>query len=1000
MNVTAVRRALRRWAGVLASVLVLCLALIWVYRQAEAVVPAQHQRYVLTLSRLQALDARADSELLSARMGLVNNYDGLTQLFADMALQVEVLLVLPDYLTESARQPLLSLTRGVQITLASKAELADTFKRHNAVLRNSLAYFPHAMHDFLQGTGQASVPVADRQLAERYGRAVMVYALSPSETYRQKVDAVAAELAIRAPALQTGTGLGHLALHGQQIVQRVAALEALHSQWGELGSGRLLEQLSVAYAQANAAAEARAAVYRQGLYGLSLLLAVYLLGMFVVLERARQSLTQANVETADRLAAQLAAEKQLKLHSTSFQHSHDGITLTDAQGNILDVNPAFSRITGWSRAEVLGRNPRVLRSGRHDKAFYEAMWNSIQYNGTWTGEIWNRNKFGEVFPELLSISAVRNSAGAVTNYVAVFSDIRRLKAQESQLTKLAYYDPLTELPNRTLLADKLGHALEQARRMHTLLAVCYLDLDGFKPINDNWGHEAGDRVLVDVAHRLQATLDAGDTVARMGGDEFVILMTGMGAMEACLQACRRVLDVLQQPMIVGADAVNLSASMGVALFPQDDADADTLLRHADQAMYVAKQEGKNCYHLFDAELDRDARSHHDRIGRVRQALLADEMCLFYQPKVNLRTGQVAGMEALVRWQHPQTGLVPPGDFLPLIEEDELIVELGDWVIEAALNQMQTWRTQALRMSVSVNVAGRQLQSPDFVQKLTAALGRHPQVPAADLQLEILETTGLEDVVKVSRVIAECHQLGVTVALDDFGTGYSSLTYLKRLPVDTVKIDQSFVRDMLNDPDNLAIVHSVTRLAGSFDRELVAEGVESVEHGRMLMMLGCHVFQGYGVARPMPVDQVLAWVDNWRMPAEWAMAAGRTWTDRVYPVLLAEIQHRSWVNQLVHAVAQGWVPPHTHLADAHACSFGHWYDTAAASSQEWAHSAEFQAIRKPHDHLHALAHELDVLWRDGKLTEAQALISDLLATRDRVLAALSTFQYALGKPIVN
>ncbi|MBY0465335.1 MAG: EAL domain-containing protein, partial [Burkholderiales bacterium] len=945
-SAAAVWQAWRRWAGVLVSVLVLSVALVWVYRQAEAVVPVQHERYVLTLSRLQALDARADSEVLAARMGLVNNYDGLTQLFADIGQQVDVLLVLPDYLPETARQQHLSLTRGVQSALASKADLADVFKRHNAVLRNSLAYFPHAMHSFLQGTGTAAASVADRQLAEQYGRVVMVYALSPSEANRQNVAAVAADVAKRVPTRQVATGLGHLALHGQEIVRRIAALEAVHTQWGELGSGRLLGQLSAGYARAHAAAEARAAVYRLGLYGLALVLAVYLVGMFVVLERARQSLARAHAETADRLAAQLAAERQLKLHSTSFQHSHDGITLTDAQGNILDVNPAFSRITGWSRGEVLGRNPRVLRSGRHDKAFYEAMWNSIQYNGTWTGEIWNRNKFGEVFPELLSISAVRDEAGTVTNYVAVFSDIRRLKAQENQLTKLAYFDPLTELPNRTLLSDKLGLALVQARRMHTLLAVCYLDLDGFKPINDTWGHEAGDRVLVDVAHRLKSAVDAGDTVARIGGDEFVILMTGMGALEACLQACQRVLDVLQQPMVVGADAVQLSASMGVALYPQDDADADTLLRHADQAMYVAKQTGKNCYHLFDAELDRDARSHLDRMGRVREALMADEMRLFYQPKVNLRTGQVAGMEALVRWLHPQTGLVPPADFLPLIEDDDLIIELGDWVIEAALNQMQLWRAQGLCLPVSVNVAGRQLQAPDFVQKLTAAIGRHPQVPAADLQLEILETTGLEDIVKVSRVIAECHQLGVTVALDDFGTGYSSLTYLKRLPVDTVKIDQSFVRDMLNDPDNLAIVQSVTRLAGSFDRELVAEGVESVEHGRMLTMLGCHVFQGYGVARPMPADQVNTWVANWQMPSEWQKAAGHIWTDGVYPVLLAEIQHRSWVNQLVHAVSQGWVPPHTHMADAHACLFGQWYDTAAASGQDWAQSAAFTAIREP------------------------------------------------------
>ena len=1000
MSPAGVWPTLQRRAGVLVTVLVLGVALIWVYRQAEAVVPVQHERYVLTLSRLQALDAKADSEVLAARMGLVNNYDGITRLQADMAQQVDVLLTLPDYLPEPARQQLSSLTQGVQTILASKADLIDVFKRHNAVLRNSEAYFPRAMHAYLHGNGSDALSGPDRDLAERFGRAVMVYALKPGDTYRQHFDAVAAELAKRHPGANAASGLGHLALHGQQIVQRIAALEDVHRQWGELGSAALLGQLSVGYARAHTAAVSRAAVYRQGLYALGLVLAVYLVGMFVMLERARQSLASAHAETAARLAAQLTAEKQLKLHSTAFRHSHDGITLTDAQGNILDVNPAFSRITGWSRGEVVGRNPRVLRSGRHDKAFYEAMWNSIQYNGTWTGEIWNRNKYGEVFPELLSISAVRDDAGNVTHYVAVFSDIRRLKAQESQLTKLAYYDPLTELPNRTLLAEKLGQGLLQARRMHTLLAVCYLDLDGFKPINDTWGHEVGDRVLVDVARRLKGALDVDDTVARIGGDEFVILMTGLGAIEACLHACQRVLDVLQQPLMVGTDVVQLTASMGVAVYPQDDADADTLLRHADQAMYVAKQAGKNCYHLFDADLDRDARSHMDRMGRVREALVSGELRLYYQPKVNVRTGQVAGMEALVRWQHPQNGLVPPADFLPLIEEDDLICELGDWVIETALEQMQFWRSQGLRLPVSVNVAGRQLQSPDFVQKLTSAISRHPTVPAVDLQLEILETTGLEDIVKVSRVIAECHQLGVTVALDDFGTGYSSLTYLKRLPVDTVKIDQSFVRDMLSDPDNLTIVHSVTKLAGSFERELVAEGVESVEHGRLLMMLGCHVFQGYGVARPMPADLVQGWVGSWRMPTEWQAAAQHVWTDDVYPVLVAEIQHRSWVNQLMHAVSEGWVPPHVHLSDAHACTFGHWYDAAAAGGQAWTLTEAFQGMREPHERVHAVAHELDTLWRDGRLAGAQALSGELLAARDRVLDAMQVLEYSLGRPRSN
>jgi diguanylate cyclase (GGDEF)-like protein/PAS domain S-box-containing protein len=981
----------RRWQPGNGVVLALLLAVLtWFYLRAESVAPEQHFTYTQHLRDLRELDATIDGELLANRLELTRNYDALTD-YTQRALTTSTIsLTTPAFLSAADREKVLHTAQDLQTTLAHKADLIDGFKRNNAVLRNSLAYFPVAAAAFLD-TG-ASYPPATRNHVGRYARAVLAFARAPGEAGRAEIAAARAELAVatlNAPQRQI---IDNMLLHGDVIAQRLSALDQQIQDIFNLHSNSHLETLNRDYAAGHARALAEAGSYRMALYALAVLLVAYLAWTFFGLDRARRSLEVAHREVSQRYAAQLVAEKQLKLHATAFNSAHDGITLTDAKGAILDVNPAFSRITGFERSEVIGRNPRVLKSGRHDPEFYAAMWRSIKETGNWRGEIWNRNKYGEVYPELLSISAVHDETGPLTHHVAVFADIRRIKDQEKQLTQMAYYDALTELPNRALLADRLVQAIAQTRRSQTLMAICYLDLDGFKPINDTWGHEAGDKVLVEIARRLKETLRGGDSVARLGGDEFVLLLSALNNPKECDDAVQRILNQIALPLHFLPEPVALSASIGVTLFPGDDADPDTLLRHADQAMYQAKQAGKNRHHIFDAEQDRFARSRHDRVARIRQALEDREFLLYYQPKVNMRQGQVVGAEALIRWNHPERGIVPPAEFLPLIEDDDLIKLVGDWVIETALMQMEVWHAAGLILPVSVNVAGKQLQSPAFVEKLKVALFLHPAV-ARQLELEVLETAALEDVVKTARVIDECRALGVQFSLDDFGTGYSSLTYLKRLPAETIKIDQSFVRDILSDCNNLVIVQGVIGLANAFQRKVIAEGVETAEHGRLLMQLHCDQAQGYGIAKPMPAERVADWVKAWRPEPIWQAIRHLSWEDADYPLMIAEVEHRNWVAQLVYAINEGQPAPHQRLADQLHCRFGIWYN--GHGKQRYAAKPAYASIAAPHARVHEIAAHMDVHWRGSRIEEARALIPELLTARDATLEALRELQVDVG-----
>ena len=560
---------------------------------------------------------------------------------------------------------------------------------------------------------------------------------------------------------------------------------------------------------------------------------------------------------------------QVALSASVFAHSREGIMITDTGGRIMNVNEAFTRITGYDRDDVMGKNPRLLSSGRQGEAFYAALWGSLADKGHWYGEVWNRRKNGEVYAEMLNISAVRDAQGRPTHFVALFSDISLIKAHQKQLEHVAHFDALTGLPNRVLLADRLQQGMTQAQRRGQLLAVAFLDLDSFKGVNDAHGHEAGDQMLVALASRLKNALREGDTLSRMGGDEFVVVLVDLPDVASCEPLVSRLLLAAAEPVSWEGTQLRVSASLGVTFYPQaEEVDADQLLRQADQAMYQAKLAGKNRYHVFDAELDRSLRGHHESVERMRLGLDAQEFVLYYQPKVNMRTGVVTGAEALIRWQHPQRGLLPPGEFLPLIEGHALSVALGEWVIGTALTQMTLWAAQGLMLPVSVNVSAGQLQQPDFVERLTQILARHPLIKPGVLELEVLETSALMDLAHVSQVIETCRTLGVTFALDDFGTGYSSLTYLRRLPVTLLKIDQSFVRDMLDDPDDLAILKGVVGLANAFGRDVIAEGVETVAHGARLLQLGCELAQGYGIARPMPAQALPGWAATWRPDPSW------------------------------------------------------------------------------------------------------------------------------------
>ena len=676
------------------------------------------------------------------------------------------------------------------------------------------------------------------------------------------------------------------------------------------------------------------------------------------------------------------AEEKLQLAANVFSHSREGIMITAADGSIINVNAAFTHITGYSRDEAIGRTPRMLSSGRHTSEFYESMWHSLRVNGHWYGEIWNRRKNGEIYAEMQTISSVCDSNGDVVQYVALFSDITEIKVHQSKLEHIAHYDALTSLPNRVLLADRLRHAIAQAQRRGQLLEVVYLDLDGFKSINDKHGHEAGDKLLIALSANMKQALRECDTLARIGGDEFVAVLVDLPDVATSMPMLSRLLAAAAQVVHVGDLALQVSASMGVTFCPQqDEVDADQLMRQADQAMYQAKLAGKNRLHFFDVEQDRSVRGHHESLEHIRLALAEREFVLHYQPKVNLRSGEVIGVEALIRWLHPQRGLLAPAIFLPVIEDHLLAIEIGEWAINQALTQMEEWLKVGLDIEVSVNIGARQLQQKNFVDRLRTILQAHPHVQPSRLQLEILETSALEDVAHVYQVIEACREIGVMFALDDFGTGYSSLTYLKHLPVALLKIDQSFVLGMLDDPDDLSILRGVVGLASAFRLDVIAEGVESPEHGALLLQLGCEQAQGFGIAAPMAADELPHWVATWWQRSGWCNLPLASKEDTAR--LMACVELRAWIKAMDNYLGGERTTQPT--LDRQHSHFAQWL--MGDDLERRVTQPSFAAVSESYAQLHTLANELCDLHVKGRDAQVQARLGELHDLQEAMLERL-------------
>lgn len=562
-----------------------------------------------------------------------------------------------------------------------------------------------------------------------------------------------------------------------------------------------------------------------------------------------------------------------------------------------------------------------------------------------------------------------------------------LIASRQRLEEVAFYDGLTGLPNRLLLGERMQEAMAAAVEGGTQLAVCYLDLDGFKPINDHHGRTVGDQVLKAAAARLRDQVRESDTVARLGGDEFVLLMGGFDSLIECANALDRLVKGLAQPYLIDDEELRVTASVGVILYPRDSHDADTLLRHADHAMYQAKQRGRNRVRFFDTVRDRRAHARRSQLERIGEAIDDGELRLHYQPKVDMRQGKVMGTEGLVRWQHPTKGLLPPGVFIPLLDGTELQQRLDWWVIGAGLAQLDLWHAQGLDLGLSLNISARSVQHEGFVSELRSRLEEHPHLTAGALSLEILESEALGDLDAVATVMERCESLGVRFALDDFGTGYSSLTYFRRLPAQILKIDQTFVRDMLRSKDDRNIVEGVVGMARAFQREVIAEGVESAAHGLMLLDMGCDRAQGYGVAEPMPPDQIPLWTAHYVAPTLWDLKRPFDWSSRkILDLLAMESVHRDWAARLLRSVTGGAGTRPPELAER-SCGFGRWY--YGEGREAFGDLRRFQALEGLHDTVHAHARQL-LRAQDLGLAVAEE-IPTFLAARDRFLDGLQLLQ---------
>lgn len=800
----------------------------------------RHNTLLAHFSQLQRDEARLGEAVLQLNYNLSNNYDEVTSIVQHMHTTAKELK--KDEVVGDLGQ---SAEFGKQLKLfeqrlADKQNALEKFKSKNAVLKNSLIYLPQAQEEVLRHL--PPLAPAREYLESLVLQVLFAHVHGPALPGDRIVfDANLLEHSRASLPVKVRNQQDYL-LHHIQLVDRYEQdlpklMQHLVSTEGNTG-------LETTYRHYFERQQQRAAGFRFFLLLATLGLLIYAAASFL---RLREN------------------SRQLNLAASVFAHASDCFMITDAQGVILDVNPSFTRTTGYSRKEVLGKSPKLLKSGRMDQDFYMQMWQSISKIGQWEGEIWNRRKNNEEYPEWLSINAVRREDGTISHYIGSFVDITERKQGEAEIHNLAFYDPLTQLPNRRLLIDRLHHALASNNRSHSHAALLFIDLDYFKTLNDTRGHDVGDMQLIEVAQRLRGCVREVDTVARLGGDEFVVMLEDLhderdlAATQAML-AGEKIQYALKQPYHLKDFEHHSSCSIGISLFDGGNS-VDDLLKRADTAMYEAKNAGRNTLRFFDPAMQAALETRAALETDLYQALAQNQFLLYYQAQVNA-TGSVTGAEALLRWNHPQRGLVPPDEFIPLAEESDLIVSIGQWVMQSACAQLKKWQTDPLTrdLRLAVNVSARQFRDKNFISLVTELIDRSKINPSR-LKLEITESMLLDRVDQVIKAMHQLKSLGIGFSMDDFGTGYSSLQYLKQLPLDELKIDQSFVRDIAVDPNNEAIVRTIIAMSQSMGIKIIAEGVETDVQRQFLVFMGCANFQGYLFSKPVPYEQFEALLNS-------------------------------------------------------------------------------------------------------------------------------------------
>lgn len=831
------RKAITRYADVhqLAAAILIAVTLVVLYVLTTPVATQRHYTLLSYFNQLERDEGRLGEAILQLNFSLSNHYDHVNMLMARMRAVVNELRAGEAATDLRKLDEFQHQLRLLETKLTAMTEALETFKSRNAALKNSLIYMLHARDDLLKELPRASA------IGDQVNKLVEQVLLNRSSTRSEHSQLEAAIVALQNEVAKLPANVQRKATiflrHVRLIDQYEHEMPKLVQQLVGQNDVAVLREIYQGYYDRQ---QKRTVFFRFFLLITTLLLLAYaLVAMY-------------------RISAQ---SERLKLASSVFASAAEGIIITDPNGTILEVNKAFVAITGYTRKEIIGKNPRILQSGRQDAKFYAQMWKSLKDTGRWQGEIWNRRKNGEIYPEWLTISACTEQKGPekrVTHYVAVFTDITQRKKSEERILRLAFLDPLTNLPNRRLFMKRLQRILAMRDRDFGFAALLFIDLDNFKTLNDTKGHQVGDLFLVEVAQRLQSSVRKGDMVARLGGDEFVVMLEGLGtepdrAANVAELVGEKIRHALNQPYRLNDFEFDTSCSIGITLF-RPGVGADEVLKQADTAMYQAKAAGRNALRFFDPAMQAELEARTALEADLRKALDKQEFVLLFQPQVDA-DGRLLGAEVLLRWNHPKRGMVPPAEFIPLAEETGLIVPIGQWVLASACAQLKAWeaRPESRHLTLAVNVSARQFAAGNFVDHVESVIARSSIDPSR-LKLEITESLLLRNADDTIHTLRQLSALGVRLSIDDFGTGYSSLQYLKRLPLEQIKIDRSFVRDLTTDRNDQVIVRAIIAMAKNLELDVVAEGVENEEQKQFLIAAGCRCFQGYLFGKPVPLAQ--------------------------------------------------------------------------------------------------------------------------------------------------